>query len=505
MKLDEEKIVEYLRNNMRGYITSYQLVDKTGACDTDLKKLSMEELFKLDEEVFEIGKRNNYLLSKRHHYFEELGMPWNIDFEIIYNDCDYFEDTFGYGSYVRCRGEAMIASDLLKQDEGIYGLIFDLSPDSDGSVKEKTIYVKKNEFELMKPFCADGETVRRLFRLDTSTLELAREGKYPFAVDSESVMINEDDLKCFCERVENADAWTLFAWHKIFADQRYVYTQKNVEPNLTVDTIWDIFTDEFAWYDFEEDDLAFFPSWYKAYETNKGRLLSEMELDVEQKTDFCGYLESISDERYPSAEQIKAFRKYMDELINSGVHWAIERKAWGSYGGNALLECDWKEAERCLLKMYELDINKYSAANALGYIYYSNRLGQADYDKAFKFFSEAAKEKVVQATYKMADMYRKGHGTDKDADKAFKIYKKLYDSEIEDYEEYGFGESIADIALRLGYCYESGEGVEKDLIKARYYFAKADEAIRRRMEHGGAYGDDVVYSNIQKALERTEG
>ena len=135
MKLDEEKIVEYLRNNMRGYITSYQLVDKTGACDTDLKKLSMEELFKLDEEVFEIGKRNNYLLSKRHHYFEELGMPWNIDFEIIYNDCDYFEDTFGYGSYVRCRGEAMIASDLLKQDEGIYGLIFDLSPDSDGSVK----------------------------------------------------------------------------------------------------------------------------------------------------------------------------------------------------------------------------------------------------------------------------------------------------------------------------------------------------------------------------------
>ena len=59
--------------------------------------------------------------------------------------------------------------------------------------------------------------------------------------------------------------------------------------------------------------------------------------------------------------------------------------------------------------------------------------------------------------------------------------------------------------MRLGYCYESGEGVEKDLIKARYYFAKADEAIRRRMEHGGAYGDDVVYSNIQKALERTEG
>ena len=500
MKINEEMIIEYLGKNLWEKATTWQVLQETGACDTDLNSLSTEDLIKLDKEIFEIGRRNDYLLSKRHHYFEVLGMPWNIDFEILPNDNNYFEDELRWGSYVKYQNKVLIAYDFSKYDEeGLIGL-----RDEDDSVKFEKIFVKENDVELLKPYCADAETVKKLFRFDVTSLELARQGKYPFAIDSESIMIDENDLKYFCERVEKTDTWTLEAWHKIFAEENYVYSRKDVEPHLTVDTIWDMFEDTLVWMDFEEDDLDYFPNCYAIYEKNKGKLLSELSLDDNEKILVCSYLESISDEKYPSAEQIKAFRKYLDELIESGNEWAIIAKAWGSYGGNRLLDCDWKEAEKNLLKMYELDIDKYAAANALGYIYYSNRLGEPDYDRAFRFFSEAAAEKITQATYKMADMYRKGHGTKRDADKAFKIYQRLYNKEIKDFEEYGFGENIADIALRLGYCYENGEGVEQDLSKARQYFLKAEESINRRLEHGGAFGDDVVYKNIQKALERTK-
>ena len=509
MKLDEKKIIEYLEKNQRKKITTWQLLQETGACDTGLDKLSTEDLFIIDKEIFEIGKKNGFLLSKRHHYFESLGMSWNIDFEIIPNDDNYFEDELQWGSYVKCQGKIMIAYEFWKyEEEGLIGLVEEgaklVYDDEDDSAQLKSTYVKEDEIEMLKPYCADAETVKKLFRLDVTSWELARQGKYPFAVDSESIMIDENDLKCFCERVEKSDTWTQEAWHKIFAEEKYVYTQNDVEPYMTVDTIWDMLNDELVWFDFEEDELDYFPGCYRIYENNKGKLLSEMDLDDKQKIYFCEYLDSISDERYPSGEQIKAYRKYLDELIGSGNEWAIKTKAWGCYGGNRLLECNWKEAEKNLLKMYELDIDKCAAANALGYIYYSNRLGEPDYDRAFRFFSEAAAKKVTQATYKMADMYRKGHGTEKDVDKAFKIYKKLYKKEINDYEVCGFGENIADIALRLGYCYENGEGVKKDLGKAREYFLKAEEAIKRRIELGGAYGDDVVYGNIQKALERTK-
>ena len=68
MKLDEKKIIEYLEKNQQKKITAWQLLQETGACDTGLDKLSTEDLFRIDKEIFEIGKKNGFLLSKRHHY-----------------------------------------------------------------------------------------------------------------------------------------------------------------------------------------------------------------------------------------------------------------------------------------------------------------------------------------------------------------------------------------------------------------------------------------------------
>ena len=505
MKLNEKRIVDYLEEHKDEYITSYQLVDVTKACDEDLIKLGTQELFELDKQAFEIGKENGFFLSKRHHFNELLGMPWNIDFKIISNDNNYFEDSLEYGSYVRYKDKIMIAYDFSEYDheDGRVGLIPEGYNAYDDADNQKIVFVPEEETELLKPYCADQNTLNRLFRLESSSFDLAKEGKYPFSYDSESFEIKEEDLKLFCESAENTDIWTLYAWHKAFLDEQMAYCQEETEPTFTIGTLWDIFSKVFIWFDFEEDDLDLFLDWYRAYEKNKGKLLSELDLTNHQKVDFCSYIEDLAKERYPSAEENRAYIKYLDELIEKGNLWAIDHKAWGCYGGNALLECNWKEAERMLLKMYELDYRRTDAANALGYIYYSNRLGEPDHDKAFKFFSEAAESGEVEARYKLADMYRKGHGTEKDVDKAFKVYKELYDDLEESFKD-GYGDKLADVALRMGYCYENGEGVEKDLAKADYYFKKAETAIQRRLKYGGAYGDDVVLANIRKALERTK-
>lgn len=44
MKLNEKRIVDYLEEHEGEYITSYQLVAVTGACDEDLSKLDTQEL-----------------------------------------------------------------------------------------------------------------------------------------------------------------------------------------------------------------------------------------------------------------------------------------------------------------------------------------------------------------------------------------------------------------------------------------------------------------------------
>ena len=54
----------------------------------------------------------------------------------------------------------------------------------------------------------------------------------------------------------------------------------------------------------------------------------------------------------------------------------------------------------------------------------------------------------------------------------------------------------------MGYCYENGEGVEKNTKTARRYYETAKNAILKRKASHKHYGDDVVEKNIDKALSR---
>ncbi len=88
--------------------------------------------------------------------------------------------------------------------------------------------------------------------------------------------------------------------------------------------------------------------------------------------------------------------KLLDELSYSGFDDDIKRKAYAYYGGNDVVPCNWKESEEALLRLYNLTDDGY-AANSLGYIYYSDRLGAPDYDKAFYFFEDAVGKGVLEA------------------------------------------------------------------------------------------------------------
>lgn len=97
-----------------------------------------------------------------------------------------------------------------------------------------------------------------------------------------------------------------------------------------------------------------------------------------------------------------------------------------------------------------------------------------------------------------SDMYRFGHGTERNPEKAWAILSQLYRKTDERRITKG---KYADIVLRMGYCYRDGIGVEPDHKQAYESFMKAQKAIEARMKREPEYGDNVVANNIQKAIE----
>ena len=55
--------------------------------------------------------------------------------------------------------------------------------------------------------------------------------------------------------------------------------------------------------------------------------------------------------------------------------------------------------------------------------------------------------------------------------------------------------------LRIGYCYRDGDGVERDIDKARECFYEAKEGIELRIKKHKGFGDEVVLRNVLKAID----
>ncbi len=95
----------------------------------------------------------------------------------------------------------------------------------------------------------------------------------------------------------------------------------------------------------------------------------------------------------------------------------------------------------------------------------------------------AAKQGHPEAQYEIGYCYENGEGSEKDYDKAAKWYRKV--------AEHGYAEA----QYALGSCYCYGLGVEKDNIAAAQWLRKAAEqghfeaklALKEHYKNGGVY------------------
>lgn len=116
---------------------------------------------------------------------------------------------------------------------------------------------------------------------------------------------------------------------------------------------------------------------------------------------------------------------------------------------------------------------------AVGYMYYSGKHTDKNYDKAFEWFSKAA-DNDTNAMYMTGVMYYHGQGTKQNYLKALEIFQKLADA--------GEKNSIR----VLGCMYANGHGIERN-------YDKAIELIKTAMEmgHKTAFNDLCdLYRNV---------
>ncbi len=415
---------------------------------------------------------------------------------------------FNYGDWVCYEGQIMFVWD--SSDEkgfGELGLLKENAPvifDKEWNMQYPKIeYYPVESVEKLPEVDVDESVLRRFFRLETTPWELCRQGLFPFSDRSGSFTLTEEDLKAFASNLAKADNIIMDDWITQFTATTHVthvYCPADKSEGLSLHLTWNVIREIFTWFDIDEDEPEIVTDIVDAYFASTGKVLSEIDAPENLKAAIISYLEETSQEVEVTDDQRKAYVRFLNEMCDKGDTWALETKAYAYYGGNKIVPCDWKIAEQALLKL-ERSGDTY-AANSLGYIYYSNRLGEPDYNKAFTYFSKAAKAGVVEARYKLADLYRKGHGTAKDPEKAFKLLKQVYDGQLASIQDGYFGCKYADVALRMGYCFEEGSGCQQDHHKAHEFFLRAKYAIDMRILKSKGFGDDVVKQNIEDSLAR---
>lgn len=200
------------------------------------------------------------------------------------------------------------------------------------------------------------------------------------------------------------------------------------------------------------------------------------------------------------------YRNLAYELSNKDVKEGLLAVGYGSYGGNNLFECDYDLAEKCMLKLFDIIDElpeKGFYANTLGYIYYYGRTnrGNADYEKAFKYFSFGAHAGIYESIYKLSDMYKNGLGGIKSASLAKELVRNIYGDLYSQFLCERFDCEFADVAIRLGNfaMEEECDGIPTYNI-ALEYFTEAKYALSKRNK----FGDSSVKARLEKSISEVK-
>lgn len=152
-----------------------------------------------------------------------------------------------------------------------------------------------------------------------------------------------------------------------------------------------------------------------------------------------------------------------------------------------------------------------------------------DYKKALEYYELASKTNNGIATLNLGMMYEYGRGVKIDLEKAISIYKRglgsgefAEDNYMHIYNCYldlkkpeaamkilldaanTYPNSCTACLTQLGYCYEEGEGVAKDLVKAIYYYqmAASKDEVKACYNLGNIYYDNTSnFYNLELAIK----
>ena len=136
------------------------------------------------------------------------------------------------------------------------------------------------------------------------------------------------------------------------------------------------------------------------------------------------------------------------------------------------------------------------AQENLGYCYYYGRNCEKDYKKAFHYFALGAFDGHLRSLYKIGDMYRNGYYVEKNEQEAYAIYLRCYNTLTEE----AIPSVGADILMRLGDCNYDGIGTEIDYGQALHCYQQAELLFFRRLQEG----DFLIKRCYEKVIARQQ-
>lgn len=182
----------------------------------------------------------------------------------------------------------------------------------------------------------------------------------------------------------------------------------------------------------------------------------------------------------------------------------LEKIAWAPYNDieHPTTE-DWLKSYNALKTLAEDNPKEGAYPNTLGYLCYYGRHtgGKRHYKEARTWFERGAERRMIESSYKLADMLTNGQGGPTDYERAFGLYLHMYSYCRDQFEGGMVNGKFADTALRMGRLHHEGKLVEQDDMEALGYLLEAKYAIEER-ERFGSYGDETVKANIERLIEK---
>lgn len=377
--------------------------------------------------------------------------------------------------------------------------------------------VSKENAVLVEPVRLDRHTYRKFARYEITLQDVMEDNFVENIINEDNYIVTPEDVLCALKKFINEikdidlfyDQWLCYFSELLSNTESETVDNEFYNDNIVLDRIYGMLV-LLDVIDASNTECEKIIKELEKYLEDKEKPLLKRRYPEYAKENLLNLLNEEINLNNVSDELVELYKRFAQELCERKNILGLLAVGYGSYGGNRAFPCDWKKSEECMLELIEA-VNRMPDqalyANTLGYIYYYGRTnnGVPQYDKAYKYFSLAAFNRIYEAEYKIADMYKNGYGVPKSLNTAKNILYRLYSENIGYMEDGQFNCKFADIAFRMGnLCKDEEDIYESDFDEMLKYYYQADFAIRMRMKETDYYGDGKVAETIRHSLDEAK-